>query len=85
MNIGRYKIRKAIVKMVDLEIDLGEELFKAVGVYYGEKIAEVILTYAEEQHPKHKSYTTCKKCDVTAAYRHAAKIAKSGVAYEPRD
>ena len=41
-----------------------------------EQIAGEILDYADANHPKHKSSILCQRCDITAAYRNAAKIAR---------
>ena len=48
-----------------------------------EQIAREIEDYAEKNHPKHKSNIlwglprdSCQRCDITAAYRNAAAIAR---------
>jgi len=41
-------------------------------------IAERIYQYGEDTHPKHDGRSACQRCDITAAYRHAAEIAKKG-------
>jgi len=41
-----------------------------------EQIAREIEDYAEKNHPKHKSNILCQRCDITAAYRNAAAIAR---------
>ena len=43
---------------------------------HGEQIAREIEDYAEKNHPKHKSNILCQRCDITAAYRNAAAIAR---------
>lgn len=39
-------------------------------------IAERIYQYGEDTHPKHDARYPCQRCDITAAYRYAAEIAK---------
>jgi len=41
-----------------------------------EQIAREIEDYAEKNHPKHKLNILCQRCDITAAYRNAAAIAR---------
>ena len=41
-----------------------------------ESIARAILDYGESHHEPHDPRFGCQRCDITAAYRHAAKIAR---------
>lgn len=38
--------------------------------------AERILAYAEKHHPRHDARFDCGRCDLTAAYRYAADLAR---------
>lgn len=41
-----------------------------------EDISGKIYDYGEKTHEPHSARYACQRCDITAAYRHASKIAK---------
>jgi len=56
--------------------DFFEETSKNAELATRKQIAREILDYAEANHPKHESNILCQRCDITAAYRNAAAIAR---------
>ena len=50
--------------------------YRQGGVDASKRVAERIYQYGEDTHPKHDGRSACQRCDITAAYRHAAKIAR---------